>query len=62
MSNKEKYEGRIVDIFAPFGGRKLDTLRVTEVKNEDCLYGESQISGIETAYYLSDMITLKVKN
>lgn len=41
MSNKEKYEGKTVDIFAPFGGRKLDTLNVTEVIDENCLYGES---------------------
>lgn len=60
MSNKEKYEGKTVDIYAPFGGRKLDTLYVIEVIDEHCIYGESEISGIETAYDLNDRITVRV--
>lgn len=60
MTNKEKYEGKVVDIFAPFNGRKLDTLYVIEVINDTCIYGESEISGIDTVYDLSDGITLTI--
>ena len=55
-SNKERYEGKTVDIYAPFNGRLLDKLSVTEVIDDNCLYGTSEINGIETAYYLSDGI------
>ena len=60
MSNKEKYEGKTVEIFAPFGGRKLDELSVSQVLDDTCLYGTSELSGVETAYYLSDGITVNV--
>lgn len=53
--DKHKYEGKSVNICAP-NGRKLDRLFVTEVIDENCLYGTSELSGMETAYYLSDGI------
>lgn len=59
MTNKEKYEGKIVDIYAPFGGRRLDRIKVIEVIGEKHLYGKSTISKIETAYCLSDGLTVK---
>lgn len=61
LTNKEKFEGKEVDIYAPFGGRLLDKLFVKEVIEDNCLYGESLISGIETAYYLSDGIRVSMK-
>ena len=62
MNNKEKYEGKTIDIYAPFGGRKLDTLYVIEVMGDNltCIYGESEISGTETAYNLSDGIRVEI--
>ena len=60
MSNKEKYEGKTVEVYSPFG-RKLDTLLVIEVINEHCIYGESKTKkDFETAYDLNDGITVKV--
>lgn len=60
MSNKEKYEGKTVEIFAPFSGRKLDKLKVSQVLDDICLYGTSELSGIETAYDLSDGIIVNI--
>lgn len=60
MSKKEIYEGKTIDIFAPGGGRKLDTLSVKEVIDENVLYGVSEVSGIETAYYLNDGISIQI--
>lgn len=62
MNNKEKYEGKTIDIYAPFGGRKLDTLFIIEVMGDDlnCLYGKSKLSKIETAYDLSDGIRVEI--
>lgn len=61
LTNKERFEGKEVDIYAPFGGRLLDKLLVKEVIEDNCIYGESLISGIETAYYLSDGIRVSMK-
>lgn len=62
MNNKEKYIGKIVNIYALFGGRKLDTLKVESVegKNLDILYSTSELTEIETAYYLSDGIKVEI--
>jgi hypothetical protein len=62
MINPLIYEGKIVNIFAPFGGRRLDVLYVTEVtgKNLNILYGTSRLSGIETAYDLDDGIKVEI--
>lgn len=60
MNNKEKYEGKTVEIFAPNGGRKLDVLNVSQVIDDTCLYGTSELSGIETAYDLSDGVKVNV--
>ncbi len=61
-SNKEMYEGKTVEIYAPFNGRMLDKLSVTEVIDDNCLYGTSENSEIETAYYLSDGIRVVLCN
>jgi len=61
LTNKERFEGKEVDIYAPFGGRLLDKLLLKEVIEDNCIYGESLISGIETAYYLSDGIRVSMK-
>lgn len=61
-TRKEMYEGKTVEIYAPFNGRLLDKLSVTEVIDDECLYGTSENSGIETAYYLSDGIRVVVCN
>jgi hypothetical protein len=61
MNNKEKFEGKILTIYAPNKSRLIDELLVQEVINDDVLYGESVINGIETAYYLSDGIFVKIK-
>lgn len=60
MANKEKYEGKVVNIYAPLNGRKIDVLKVIEVINDNCIYGESEVSGVETAYYLSDGIKVEI--
>lgn len=62
LTNKENFEGKEVDIYAPFGGRFLDRLLVEEVIKDNCLHGKSLISGIETAYYLSDGIRIEIAN
>lgn len=60
MSNKEKYEGKTVEVYSPFG-RKLETaLLVIEVIDEHCIYGKSKTRGFETAYDLNDGVTVKV--
>lgn len=60
LTNKERYEGKTVEVYALFNGRLLDKLTVTEVIGNDCLYGTSENSGIETAFYLSDGIRVVV--
>jgi hypothetical protein len=60
MSNKEKYEGKTVEIFAPFGGRSLGKLQVWEVLKDNVLCGTIIGTDIETAYYLSDGIKVVV--
>lgn len=64
MTNKEKYEGKTVQIHAPFGGRNLGVLKVTEVMEDDILCGtikeNGPADGVETAYYLSDGIHVTV--
>lgn len=62
MNNKEKYVGKVVNIFPPKGGRKLDTLVVSDVLKNIYIYGKSEISGIETSYDLSDGIRVEVIN
>lgn len=61
-NNKEKYEGKTVRIYAPLGGRLIDVFNVESVegKNLDILYGASDITEIETAYCLSDGITVEI--
>lgn len=59
-TRKEMYEGKTVEIYAPFNGRLLDKLSVTEVIDDNCLHGTSETIGIETAYYLSDGIRVVV--
>lgn len=60
MTNKEKYEGKTVEIFAPFGGRSLGLLNVSEVLENNVLCGTIVGTDIETAYDLSDGIRVKV--
>lgn len=57
---KEKFEGKVVKIYAPMGGRYLGRLKVSEVINENVLQGTVPESGIDTAYYLSDGIRVFV--
>lgn len=57
MDNKEKYEGKTVMIFSPTG-RQLGRLQVEEVLGNNVLCGVIPESQIETAYYLSDGITV----
>ena len=59
MDNKQKYEGKRIDIYSP-SGRKIDTLKVTEVIDETYLYGESEISKITTTYDLDDGIKVEI--
>ncbi|MFS0657484.1 hypothetical protein AB1L07_02500 [Niallia alba] len=59
MTNKEKYEGKIVEIFTP-GGRSLGQLQVSQVLKDNVLCGTIVGTDIETAYYLSDGIRVKV--
>lgn len=60
MDNKEKYEGTLVQIYAPFGGRPLGKLQVTEVLDNNVLVGTVVGTDIVTAYYLSDGIRAEV--
>lgn len=60
MSNKEKYEGKTVQIYAPFGGRALHKIECDEVKNENVLCGIIVGTDVYTAYYLSDGIRAEV--
>lgn len=60
MTNKEKFEGKTVEIFAPFGGRSLGQLKVSEVLQDNVICGTIVGTDIETAYYLSDGIRVKV--
>lgn len=67
MTNKEKYEGKTVKVYAPLrgslGGRLLDILTIEMVYDDDStLYEVSKISGIKTAYYLRDGIELEISN
>lgn len=61
MTNKEKYVGKLVNIWAPmmFGGRYLDRIKVTRVIADDHLYGVSTMSGTDVAYSLSDCIKVE---
>ncbi|MGN0022216.1 MAG: hypothetical protein ACI35Z_15545 [Sphingobacterium hotanense] len=61
MTNKEKYEGKTVQIFAPFGGRFLGKLKVETVLNDNVLCGTIPELNIETAYYLSDGIRVDIE-
>lgn len=61
MTEKEKYEGKIVKIYSPMNGRYLGRLKVTEVINENIIYGVIPELEIETAYYLSDGIKLVIE-
>ena len=61
-TNKEKYEGKLVAIKHPFLEREFGLLQVTEVMDENVLYGF--VPGMDdfwTAYYLSDGIRVTVK-
>lgn len=60
MTNKEKYEGKTIQIYAPFGGRSLGQLNVSEVVDDNVLVGTIVGTDITTAYYLSDGINVKV--
>ena len=60
-TNKEKYEGKIVDIFNPYGCRKLDVIYVKEVIDGHYLHGISKVSGVETIFDLNDGIIVKFK-
>lgn len=60
MIIKEKYEGKTIQIYAPFGGRSLGQLKVTEVLDENVLCGTIVGTDIETAYYLSDGIKVDI--
>lgn len=60
MTNKEKFEGKTVEIFAPFGGRSLGYLIVSKVLKENVICGTIVGTDIETAYYLSDGISVEV--
>jgi hypothetical protein len=60
MTNKEKYEGKTVQIYAPFGGRPLHKLQVSQVLEDNILYGTIVGTDVETAYYLSDGIKTEV--
>ena len=60
MTNKEKFEGKTVEVFAPFGGRSLGFLKVSEVLKENVVCGTIVGTDITTAYYLSDGIRMKI--
>ena len=60
MTKKEKYEGKTVEIFAPYSCRSLGQLKVSEVLEENVLCGTIVGTDIETAYYLSDGISVRV--
>lgn len=60
MTNKEKFEGKIVQIYAPFGGRPLHKIQVEQVLEDNVLYGTIVGTDVETAYYLSDGIKAEV--
>lgn len=62
MIIKEKYEGKTVKIFAPFGGRFLGRLKVKEVIGENHLCGVIPELGLETAYSLSDGIKVIIED
>ncbi|MFV1457603.1 hypothetical protein [Bacillus mycoides] len=50
----------MVQIYAPFGGRPLGKLQVTEVLDNNVLVGTIVGTDIVTAYYLSDGIRAEV--
>lgn len=60
MKNKEKYEGKTVQIYAPFGGRPLHKIQVSQVLDNNVLCGTIVGTDVETAYYLSDGIKAEV--
>ena len=53
-----EYENKDFDVYAPFGGRKLDEIHVNKVINGNVLQCHSLAFDYDTAYYLSDGITL----
>lgn len=57
---KVRYEGKKIRIFAPFGGRFLGYLQVTEVIGDNTLYGLIPGTGLYTAYTLSDGIRVEI--
>lgn len=57
---KDKYEGKTVKIFAPFTDRFLGYLKVTEVVEDNHLYGLIPNTDVYTCYTLSDGIRVEV--
>lgn len=60
MDNKEKYEGKTVQIYAPYSGRPLHKIIVKEVIKNTHLFGTIVGTDVDTAYCLTDGVEVEV--
>lgn len=56
------YTGKTLEIHTPTKSRLIDIIYCTKHYENGTLAGESKMNGLETAYYLSDGICVKVLN
>lgn len=59
MTLKEKFLGKTIEVYSPFG-RLLCRGKVTEVVTNEVIFFTIEDTDIETAVYLSDRIKVKI--